>query len=343
MATGSGLDAQLGFAQESVVGTGVTVTKFAEFNSESLSLDVGYLEPAGLRVGRYHKRASRVKQSRRSVSGDIEFEVATRGLGMLFKHMLGSNATATQIGSTTAYRQIHTPQGKVGKSLTIQVGRPEPGSGLVKPFTYRGCKITSWELKLTDNGIMTLNVSVNGWDETTATALAAASYTANAGVWSFPQATFKIGGTPSTSSGLLSVAGGTAVATVVKEISIKCEYPMATERYGIGNAGIKREPLENSWPTITGSLSAEFSQAELYDVYTAGDYTPIELSLVGDEIGESGENDTFSVIMPAVILKSAAPTVSGPDIVQMTTGYEAYDNEVDAPIQLMTISADTAL
>ncbi|MGW5259695.1 phage tail tube protein [Microbispora sp. NPDC004025] len=343
MATGTGLDAQLGFAAEVTVGTAVTVTKFIEFNSESLAWKPTFVEPTGLRVGRRFKRSARLVQSRKTVEGSIEFEFPTKGAGLLVAHMLGSTATPQQIAATSAYKQIHTPGGLVGKGLTFQVGRPEP-SGTVRPHTYKGCKIKSWEFKLSDSAIATLSLEVDGWDEDTATALAAASFVSGAEVYNFQQGVLKLGGTANTASGEMTITGGTAVSTVIKEISIKGETPLATERYGIGNAGIKREQLENDIPTITGSLTAEFNRAELYDLMKNNTTTAIEFTLTGSAIPSgSGNNNQLSFIMPACKLKEAAPSVSGPGIVEMSTSFEAYDDEVNAPIQVKIVSADTTL
>lgn len=342
MATGTGLDAQIGFAAETTVGTAVTVTRFLEFNSESVAWKPTFVEPTGLRVGRKFKRAARLVQSRKTVEGSVEMEWATRGMGLLVSHMLGSTGTATQISTTSAYKQIHTPGGFVGKGLTIQVGRPEP-SGTVRPHTYSGCKLTSWEFKLSDSEIATLSLEVDGWDESTATALATASFTSSE-VWNFQQAVLKLGGTASTTSGEMSVSGGVAVTTIIREISIKGDTPLATERYGLGNSGVKREQLENDTPTITGSLTAEFNRTELYDVMKNNTTTAIELTLTGSAIPSGGgNNNTLSFIMPACKLKEAAPTVDGPDIVQMTTAFEAYDDETNAPLQIKIVSADTAI
>ncbi|MEU8270827.1 phage tail tube protein [Sphaerisporangium sp. NPDC049002] len=341
MPTGTGLDSQLGFAAESTVGTAVTPTKFVEFDKEGLQFDPAFLEPAGLRVGRKFKRASRVVQSRKSVSGDIELAVATRGMGLLWKHALGSTATATVITSP-AYRQIHTPVGMQGLGLTIQVGRPEPASGTVRPFTFRGCKVSDWEFSLSDGEVAKLKLSVDGWDESLITALATPSYT-SANLFNFSQATLKLGGTAATSTGLMSVTGGTQVATVVKDFSVKMSSPLATERFGIGNAGVKSEQLENDIPTITGKFGAEFSKAELYDPFKASTTMAMEFVMTGAAIGASGSNDTLSIICPAIKIKSATPTVDGPDIVAMDVEWEAYDDETNAPIQVMTISADSTL
>lgn len=343
MATGTGLDAQVGFAAETVVGTPVTPVKFVEFNSESLAWKPTFVEPTGLRVGRKHKRASRLVQSRKTVEGSLELEWPTKGIGLLVAHMLGSSGVPVVIAASSAFKQIHTPGGFVGKGLTIQVGKPEP-SGTVRPHTYSGCKIKSWEFKLASDGIATLALEIDGWDEATATALATASYVTGAEVFNFQQGVLKLGGTPATASGELAVTSGVAVTTVITEISIKGETPMATERYGIGQSGTKKEQLENDIPTITGSLSAEFNRVELYDLMKNNTTFALDFALTGSAIPSGGgNNNLLSFILPACKLKEAAPSVEGPDIVQMTSAFEAYDNEIDAPLQIKIVSADTTL
>lgn len=342
MATGSGLDAQLMVGQESVWGTGVTPNRTYEFNDESLKLDPTFLEPTGLRVGTKYKRASRVSISRKSVSGDVTLEHATKGMGLLWKHALASAAAPAQIESTAAYEQIHVPGDFRGKGLTVQVGRPEPATGTVRPFTYAGCKISTWELSVSDNAIPTLKVTVDGRSEATATALAAASYLSGSKVFSFANATLSLGGTVATATGKTTVTSSVAVATVVTEVSVSGAAPMATDRFGIGNAGLKSEQLENDTPTITGSLTAEFSKAELYDVFTNNTTTAMVLTLTGDEI-EDDNFETLEIILPAVKLKAAAPNVGGPDIVSMSTDFEAYSDETNPVIQVRIVSEDIAL
>lgn len=344
MATGSGLDAQFGFVAESTWGTPVTVTKFLEFNSESLTNEPTFLEPTGLRVGTKHKRNSRVRISRRTITGDVSMEVPTKGMGLLWKHALGSGSGSTpaQIAATTAYRQIHTPGGLVGFGLTMQVGRPEP-SGTVRPFTYAGCKISSWEFSLNDSEVPTVTFNVDGRSESTATALATASFIAGTTVFDFSQATLTLGGTAATASGLTEVTGGTAATTIIREFTVSGENPMANERFGLGNAGLKAEQLENDIATVTGTLTAEFSKTEFYDIFTANTTQPMVLTLEGAAIGVSGENDTLQFLMPAVKLKASSPMVDGPDVVPMNVDFEAYSDETNPVIQIMVISAETTL
>jgi hypothetical protein len=340
--TGSGLDGQVGFASETTWGTAVTTTRFPEFNSETLKKEVTWLEPAGLRVGTKAKRVSRIRQARKWVSGDVELDVVTKGMGLLVKHMLGSIVTTTtQIAATTAYKQIHIPGDFRTLGLTVQVGRPEP-SGTVRPFTYAGCKVTGWEFTLEDSDYPKLKLTLDGKSEDTAAALATASYLAGASAFDFSQATLKLGGTATTASGETTIAGGTAVATIVKSFSAAGETPMATERYGLGNAGLKSEPLENDIPTYTGSLGAEFNRTELYDLYANNTTTALQLDLTGAVI-EASNTYLFSLIMPAVKLKAAAPSVSGPDIVQMSTDYEVYNDETNPTIQIKIVSTEATV
>lgn len=341
MSTGSGLDAQFMVAQETTWGTPVTVTRGYEILDESLNQDITYVDSNGLRVGTTFKRSSRTKQARFSVGGDVTLELPTLGAGLLVKHMLGSTVTTTTLVSGSAYKQVHTPAGMAGLGLTCQVGRPEPTSPYtVRPFTYEGVKITKWEISLKDGGLATLKLTVDGQQELTATALATASFLTGTQVFPFLQGTIKLGGTATTAAGETTIAGGTALATVAKSITISGDNSLATDRYGIGNAGQKREQLQNGIQTINVKLDTEFSKAELYDLYTAGTPTPIQFDLTGAAIGAA--NFLFSVILPSCFLKKAPPAVNGPDIVQMSTDWEAEWDETNPPIQIKIVSTEAS-
>lgn len=338
MTTGSGLDAQVGVVSETTWGTPVTVTRFPEFNTESLHKEITWLEPTGLRVGTKAKRVSRVVQSRTWIAGDLEFDVVTLGMGLFVKHMLGSAVTTTTLISGSAYKQVHVPGDFRSLGLTVQVGRPEPG-GTVRPFTYAGCKVTGWEFNIDDSNYPKLKLSLDGKSESTVTALATASYLAGALAYNFQQATLKLGGTPTTAAGETTIAGGVLTSTIVKSFSCKGDTPMDTERFGLGNVGLKAEPLENGTPTYTGSLGAEFALTELYTPFSANTTTAMQFDLTGIAIGAT--TYLFSIIIPAAKFKTASPSVTGPGVVEMTTDYEVYNNEVDPTIQIKIISTES--
>lgn len=327
---------------ETDFGTPVIPDKAYEFGSESLSWEPTWLEPSGLRAGTKFKRASRLVQSRQTVSGSLELEHATRLMGTLWKLALGSPVTApTQIGVTTAYKQVHTPGDYIGKSATIQVGRPEP-SGVVRAHTYAGCKVAGWEFSCSDGEYAMLSLDIDGRTESTATALATAAYVAGVSVFNFSQVTvLKLGGTATTTAGETTIATGVAVPGVVSGVTISGETPMATERYGLGNAGLKNEPRENDIPTVTGTLSAEWDRTTFYDLFRANTTTALEIKFEGALIGASGEKDTLSIILPAVKFKTVAPNVDGPDVIQADVDFEAYSDEINPAIQIKLISGDS--
>lgn len=343
MTTGSGLDAQLGFASESVAwGTPATVDHFVEFLTESLQREFNFIEPAGLRPGIKFKRGSRLTRSRQSVSGGVELEHTNKTMGLLWKMALGSTITAPTLVLGSAYKQVHTPGDYMAKSLTMQVGRPEP-SGAVRPHTFSGCKITGWEFTISDGENAKLSLEIDGQAESTVIALATSAYASAAEVFDFMDVSvFKLGGTASTASGEVSIAGGVSVASVVKGITIKGTTPLANERFGLGNAGLKREQLENEVPTIEVTLDAEYSKAEFYDVFANGTATALELKMEGSTISGTDKN-TLSFIIPSMVLKNAAPAVGGADIVQAQVGAEVYSDGTNAPIQVKLISPDVTL
>lgn len=346
MPYGSGLSAQLMAAQETTVGTAVTVTRAYEILSESIQWTPTWLRGAGLKAGQAYTRASRVAQSRYTVAGDITLEHSDRaGMGLLWKHALGSTTTVPTLIATTAYKQIHTPSttGKTGLGLTVQVGRPQT-DGTVRAFTYNGVKISGWEFTCNDNSIAQLKLTTDGWNEATATALATASYIATAGVFSFEDATnFKLGGTASTASGEVSISGGVTVTTVVKGVTITGSTPLATDRYGLGNTGVKREQIDNGFPTCTIKLDGEFtSRTEIYDLMKANTTTALQLDFAQ---GDAGSANPFllSFIFPACKITEGSVNADGPDILSQSISLEAFDDGTNAPVQVKLVSTDATL
>lgn len=344
MSSGTGTDAQLGFAAQSAYDTYVTPDHFYEFNSEALALEPTWLEPTPIRSGRLFKSIDDIIQSRVTVSGDVAVNVVNHDMGLLVKHALGSNTTPQQIGTTSAYKQVHTPGQFLGYALSAQVGRPEPSSGTVYPFNYTGLKVASWEFSLTDGEIPTISFSFDGRQvDSTGVTLATPSYPSGIKPFSFINASLTIGGTPDTSSGETTLTGATAIATVVNETTLSGENPMAVERYGIGNDGLKNEPLINEIRTLTGSLGAEFNKEEIYNVFENNTTTALKLTLTGDEIGTSGEFDTVEFLMPTVKFKSSQPTVEGREVVTASTEIEAYTSDDHPPVQVTIVSSDQNL
>jgi hypothetical protein len=341
---GSGLDAQFGLVLEGTVGTRTTVTRFYEINDASLALSPTFLQSSGIRAGKRFRRAAQVGISRRTALGDINLPVTMLNMGYLWKLLIGSTATAV-VASGTAYKQVHIPGTTfTGISATMQLGKPEPATGTICPFTYNGCKVTAWELSVKDGTEANLKLTIDAWDEDQSTTLAVASYVANNDVWNFADASnFKMGGTATTATGECTIAGGSAVLSTVTSFTLTGTNHFATDRYGLGNAGTKREQLESDFCEVTGQFEGEFNKTQFTTPFLAGTTVPIQLEFIGPAIGATGFNTTLSIIVPAAKFMQMPVAIPGADILTVKGDFTAFDDEVNAPLQVKLINTDTVV
>jgi len=358
----SGLSGQVGAVAESVYGTPVTVTHFYEFLSENFQYVPNWLDGMGLKAGQAYNRSSRTVVSQSDVNGDLTMEhtsgeasnAVADSMGFWWKYALGSALTTPTVVVGTAFKQVHTNGSKAGQFMTVQVGRPQISGVTVQPFSYTSCKVTDWEFSVNDNQIAQLKLTFDGQTELTSTGLAAASYPTPNGLFSFANASvMTIGGTASTSAGETTIAGGTSLGSRVNGVVITGSTPMKVDRYGLGNAGLKGEPIENAIPTITGTLSTEFfSRTELYDVFRTAGTTPLQIDFTKFDAAGNDANGAaaganpyrLSFILPAVKFKSASVNVNGPDVLPQSIGFQAYDNGTgtDPVIQVKLVSKESS-
>jgi hypothetical protein len=343
MPTGTGVDAQLGWGAESTVGAAVTVDHFGVFDSETMDRNPTWIEPAGLGLGAGNpQRGARVVLAHVDANGAIVLKPTNRSMGLWWKQCLGSAVASPTLISGTAYKQVHQLGSQNGKSLTVQIGKPEPSSGTVQPFTYRGCKVKSFEFAVSDTEDAKWTIDVDGFAETNATALATNSPVTGLYPFNFSQITaFKVGGTASTASGVVSISSGTAVAAVVKSFSLKCDWGLVVDRWGLGLTD-KAEQLP-VLPTITFTLDAEFKKSEWYDIYTAKTLRPMQLTFVGSQIASTGQYDTLDLVIAQTLIKTAKTNVAGPGIVRCQVAGQVYWDESNNALQVTCISADSTL
>src|ERR1700744_4745993 len=246
MATGAALDGQVGTKSESTVGTAVTVDHFWTFDSADLAFDPSYIEGQGIRAGKTFKSVNQAGIARKAATGKIELPLMYKGMSWWITHLMGASQTPAVVPSgTLAYETYFTPSGLRGKSFTTQIGKTDPNTGTTNSFVYNGCKITDWELAFADNANTLLTCTVDAWNETEGGSLATATYPTSNQLFNFSNVTtFTLGGTASTTSGKTTISSGTAVASVVSSLTLTGKNTLSTERYGLGNAGVKKEQLE---------------------------------------------------------------------------------------------------
>lgn len=328
--TGVGLLTSFGTAEEVTYGTAVTPDRWQEIVSESLERKNTILQSNGLRAGSIHtRRSSRRVVSAQAGEGSFTIEVPTSGFGRLLKHALGSTPTVVQQGGTPAYLQTHAMGSNIGKSLTIQKVIRDGANATVQQFTHVGAKILSVEFSVSVDQLLLATFTVDSRQENVSTAVAVPSYASNK-PFHFGQVN------------VLTLAGG-AVAKVTGA-SIKFERPQKTDGFYLGSAGLKSEPIENDFPMISGSLTAEFDSAAktaLYDAFAAGTAVALVLTFTGANI--SGiYNEYISFSIPAIHLIGETPKVGGPGAVTLTVPFEgAWDGtNPDTTVTYQTV--DTA-
>jgi Phage tail tube protein len=303
MALGSGLAAQIGVAAETTYGTGVTVTRFYPVVDESITLENERLVSAGIIAGARVLRSEQWTPGADAVGGDVGLELYQQHTALLFEHMFGSITSSITGGVAT---HTVTPGDLTGKSLTVQVGRPQVG-GVVVPFTYAGVKVAEWELSCQTGEIVTLGLTVVAQSETTGTALAAATYGTGAG----RPYTFI--------NGALTVSGSSAC---VRGITISGNNQLTTERMCVGSQVIS-EPLENALREYTGTLSVEWSSTAQYQAFRNGLEVSVVLSL-------SAASTAQATITMNARYDGVTPNVGGPDIIVTEVPFVCVATSTDA-------------
>lgn len=332
MAIGSGLGGQVGFINESTYGTGVTVTKFAEVESASITKTKNAVQGGGLAAGRMVQDGSRRVVTSTAAEGEVKMEVTTKGMGLWLNHLFGGTVTPVQQAATTAYLQTHSLTDNYGKSLTIQTGVPDR-TGTVRPYTATGCKITSAEFSCGMNELLTASFNIDAQGVTEATAIATASYTTG-------QKPFH--------AGLLAVKTGTfgseSVITGVKGISLSIERPQQTDAYyASATPGTKSEPVMNDWVKISGSLEMDFvDKTQVADLFSSDTATSLVIEFVGATIA-STYKETIRFKIPKAFFDEGAPKLEGPDVVGLDVSFVGQLDTTNGSIICEYISTDTTL
>jgi len=355
MAVGTGLGGQLGTAVETpgAYGTYVVPDRFYEILTESLDRAQVVIQPNGIRAGTPNlRRGSRRTLVTNAGAGTIDFEVATNGFGRLFKHMLGSSAsTVSQLGVTTAWRQIHQLGDNTGLYQTIQKGVPQT-DGTVKPFTLLGCKLPTWEVGISTSNYATLKLGVDAKQVVTSQTLAVASYT-NSHTLSFAQATLSVGNLAAPSAGLAvsNVGSAGAVQYNYKVASVNAQgesTPSTSFNTTTGNATLTGSNYNSvAWTAVSGATS--------YNVYGRPATSGGAYFLLGSTAASPylDQNNTAGTISPPTLNTAGVPIASVSDATVMgsmpmkvdryylgATGLKAEPIQNDYPTVTGKLTAD---
>lgn len=256
----------LGVKAEVTYGTAPTVDRFYEIKSETMRLDVGRTRSAGLQSGQRGDRTDRFLPFKVGTSGGWSMDVPTKGFGVLAKQIFGTAA----IGSVTDsnYTQTFTPGTLLGKSLTVEVNRPDTAN-VNEAAVYEGVKITQAEFSCDVDGVLGVDIETIGEDMTVNTSPASASYSSDFRVFSFVNGSMTIAST----------------ATPIRDWRFRCINALEPRRFVRGSA-LTLEPLENAKRMYEMEFTAEFTSMTNYNRYlsatAAGAYATVATTFDGD-------------------------------------------------------------
>lgn len=329
MPAAGGLSSQFGMVDEPTFGTSPTVTRFLEFNNETMQRSVARIDSSGLRVGRKVLRSSQWVQGKTNVTGDVEFEWQQQGMGLLLKHMLGTIASSQpNAGSNPTVWEHKATVGQLdGKSFTAQIGAADAG-GVQRAFTYAGCKVAKWSLDVAIDGLLLVKPTIDGISESTGVALAAATYAAGSFPLSFLGATITL---PGGATGLVS------------KFNLTGDNGLKVDRYYMaGSQTTKKEQLESTLRPYTGSLDVEFGDLTAYNLFVNGTVGAMTAFFTGANIS-GAYNYALEVTLPAVRFDGSGPDVSGPGIIMQMLPYVCLDDgSGSGGVQMVYRTTDTA-
>lgn len=322
MSIGSGISAQLGMKAESVYGTPVTVDRFFEFESEAIDIDIAKVDAPLLGGGRF-LRNDRVKTFLRGAGGAINFgPVMNKNFGLILQHMLGQN-TVTGASANKTHTCIPDALALQGKSMTLQVGRPDVG-GTVRAYTFEGGKIVDWELSCAIDEALKLNTTWDFENVLTATGLASASYVAAQEMFIFTEGSLTVGG----------------ASTAVKKLNIKGTNALATDRRVLG--GTKKEPLANGIADISGGLECEFEDLTAYAAWLAGTQAQLIATFtLATVIPTTAVPYSLTITIPKIEYSGETPKVGGPDVVMQPRPFRGLYDGTNPTITMVYVTGDT--
>lgn len=312
---------QLGIAEQTDYDTQATVTRFYEWDDDSLKVNEGSIPDETLGSQFYKVDLDRIFED--GGEGDINMSFYNTGMGLWLKHIFGQ-LTVAQVGSTAEYTQTATPAtaGTRGKALTVQKGIEDTG-GTIRPFTFHGGKILRATFANTIKQNLKLGMGLHFKGANDATAIATASYPTGRFPLSFLDATIELDGDE----------------VCANDITIVIERPLNTDRVCLGNS--RREPLPNGKLNVTGTLNLEFESRAQYEAWRAGTISRLVATWASGEIGATGNPFKLVLTLENIKRRGEMPTFSGNDIPRQPVAFQALWDGTNPLIEAVFHTSDT--
>jgi hypothetical protein len=335
-------DAAVGFKKETTYGTYVAPDKFVEFLSEEFAWEPTFHEGPAMRYGKRMLAGNRRVKTKEQVTGALEVEATTKGLGALFEAALGT-ATST-VASGAAYQQLFTPTiTDPLPSYTFQKGIPLVGGGAAQPQSFTGCVCSGFELTAANGAVPTLKFNWVGKTVDTAQTFVTPSYPAAYELLTFVGGSIRIGGsvTPPTTTALAS--GGTAAANVT-DIDMTFENGLDEGGFFLGGSGQRGRKPVVGLRALTGTITAEYDSNTLRDAFLAQTDLALVLKFAHPTVITGAYYPTLEITIPVVRLDGELPKANAGEVITQEIGFTAVDGQSAAhPVYVAIVTAETAI
>ena len=262
----SALSNQLGIKAESTYGTRVVPNRFLEYTAEAVNKVMPRILSAGHRPGDEAVRYDHWINGSSYATGTIEFEVANKGMGILWDLALGSTSS---VPDGAGFHYTTKLGDQVGKAATIQFGRGDTGGPTVDPFDYTGCKVLGLAFTQQLDQYLKMTATIDAQKEDTTQALATATAPAVTELFHWDQ---------------LVVTFNGVSPTRCTQVDFHVNTPMKVDRFFAGQP-LKSEPIRNGKRDVAGTLVCEFESFTNYNLAVnalpTGSSVPIILTWTG--------------------------------------------------------------
>lgn len=320
---GTGLDMQVAAVKETVYGTRAVPTRFFEVTDDNLGYDRNFYLSQGLGGGPWRRRRI---QTTSVGDGTLPMEVPTVGAGFWFDLLHNNSVTPVQQAATIAYKQTHTLSTAPQKSATVQIGRPTTGT-VVAPFDHLGVMLPELEFAWEPAGVLMMTPTLLVREQKTDQTLVTLTPPTSAGLFSFKGGSVTIGGSP--------------VADIIGDGSVKFEWPLRDDAFPLGGSGLIAKPLPNERPTATGELTADFTDLTHYNRVVNSTQATVVLLFEGATIA-STYKETVKITIADCGFEGPPPMVSDAGPVSQTVQFTSASAAGTAPV-LEYISTDTSV
>lgn len=284
----------IGWDEETIWGTPVAPTKFAELVSEDLAAN----NPQGISEGARNVTDRRIFPNVKSAGGSFELELFYEGFLRLFEYLMGDAVTAAA-GPSLSFKHTFKLQDAQNLGLTIEVERDKVAQ------RYEGCLISGATFNFASDQITRGNFNVIGQQGREAV---------TPGTFVAPP------DKPVLHTHFSAEIDDVAVTLLAAELTI--EQNLQADKTGVGTEDILK-PVRAGKRTVSGTITVDLDDNAHLTKYLAGTLFKLELLHEGTVAIETTFFDEMNFTMTKCFFESHPDNIGGPGPIIVTLPFRA--------------------